>query len=286
MKRIYITGANGFIAKHLIQHLKADGNYELVKVSKADGDISDIDLNFQHIDHVIHLAGLASVPESWTATKQYYKTNLMGTINVLEAARKYNTPAIILSSYMYGIPDYIPINEEHPVRAVNPYGHSKILVENLCKFYIEMHNLLISVIRPFNVYGPGQKTAFLIPELIAKVKDASDPHLLINDLTPKRDYLYVSDLTDLIIKIINKPQQGFYNAGSGKSHSVEQIAEIILKLANSSKSIVEEKKTRKNEINNVVADITKATETFSWKPKIDIEAGLKMCINEFENLKK
>ena len=118
-----------------------------------------------HIDHVIHLAAKSFVPESWDNPYIYYRTNVLGAANVLEYCRKTECDLTALSSYIYGKPTHLPISEKHPIRPYNPYSHSKILSEELYNYYRKSFKLKINILRPFNIYGPGQKDTFVIPKI-------------------------------------------------------------------------------------------------------------------------
>ena len=221
---ILITGSSGFIGKHLKQKLLKRQNFSIFELNKDSGDIALKKIKFKKIDHVIHLAAKTFVPDSWENPYSFYRTNVLGAANVLEFCRKKECDLTVLSSYIYGKPMYLPINEEHPIRPYNPYSHSKILSEELYEYYRKTFNLRINILRPFNIYGPGQNDVFIIPKIIKQVLDEKFKSVELLDLKPKRDYLYIDDLIEAIIKTIQKNSNSTYNVGSGASISVKNIA--------------------------------------------------------------
>jgi nucleoside-diphosphate-sugar epimerase len=275
---ILVTGSSGFIGKHLKQKLLKDKNNSVFELNSDRGDIAIKEIKYKKIDHVIHLAAKSFVPESWENPYLFYRTNVLGAANVLEFCCKTECDLTALSSYIYGKPIYLPISEEHPIRPYNPYSHSKILSEELYEYYRKNFNLRINILRPFNIYGPGQKDIFIIPKIIKQVLDKKYKTLELLDLKPKRDYLYIDDLIEAIIKTIKRNNNSTYNVGCGSSISVKNIVKIIMKTAGINKEIIESGITRPNEIMDVVADIRKIKNELNWHPKIKFEKGIEKCI--------
>ena len=258
MKHILVTGANGFIGNVLVEKLKQNNNL----VSVFDTHIGDISVknslnifNEAKIDNVIHLAARSFVPDSWQNPFDFYQTNVLGTTNVLEFCRNNDCKLTMISSYVYGAPEYLPIDENHPIKSYNPYSQTKIISETICDFYATNFGVKTTIIRPFNVYGPKQAPTFLIPEIITKA--FNDEIIEVMDLKPKRDYIYVDDLVDALIQTLDHPE-GIYNIGSGYSISVADIVKTILKIANINKQYTSKQESRKNEIFDVIANIEKA----------------------------
>ena len=284
MKRILITGSNGFIGRHLTKRL-LQLHY---KVYLHDIDIGDITVGNcldqyipENITHVFHLAGKTFVPESWKNPCDFYQVNFSGTLNVLEFCRKTNASIILLSSYPYGKPEYLPIDEKHKLKVYNPYGHSKLLAEDLCRYYSDIFDLRSFIFRVFNVYGPGQSPTFLIAEIIKKIRNIDEPIVEVMDLRPRRDFVYIDDVIDaLILAIDGKP--GIYNVGSGTSVSVKEIIEYLLKLDNSNKPFCELNSPRPNEVLDLFADIRLINKELGWRPKTKILDGLKQCVIGFD----
>jgi nucleoside-diphosphate-sugar epimerase len=280
--KILVTGANGFIGKHLCIKLK-EMNINFIPYSiKHDKWESSIFSQYLEdgITHVVHLAAKNFVPESWTIPEEYIKTNVNSTISLLEFCRKIKAKFIFISSYMYGNPHYLPIDENHPTAVLNPYALSKFLAEESCKFYAENLNVSSSVLRVFNIYGPGQKDIFLIPHVISQILNSDTIEVL--DLEPKRDYLYVSDLIDAIISLFQVDFNfEIFNVGSGVSCSVGEIIEILQKIAKTNKVVSCNSIKRVNEISNVYASNKKLMRLSGWEPKVSLQNGLKKCLDDF-----
>lgn len=277
MKKILITGSSGFIGESLVIALQQK-NYQILTFDSKDGDISDVDLSQKYADeeiyHVFHLAAKTFVPHSWENPLEFYKTSILGTQQVLELCRKNTIPMTFVSAYVYGIPNGIPIAEKVTPAPNNPYAHSKYLAEELCRFYAEYYHLQITIARPFNIYGKKQKKHFLIPHILNQV--LNDDEITVKDLHPKRDYIYLDDLIDGLIKTIDNDQKfSIYNFGSGIEYSVKEIINTIQIVAGTNKPIVSENSERPNEISSVVADISKAKKELGWAPKYSFEDGIR-----------
>ena len=208
-----------------------------------------------------------------------FNTNINGTLNMLELCRKNKARLIFTSSYVYGNPSYLPIDEKHPIKAFNPYAQSKIIGENLCEIYSNNFDISVVVLRLFNVYGKGQSENFLIPSIIKQIKSEK---IVLNDLNPKRDYIYIDDLLDVYFKLINKEFSGFklFNIGSGESVSIKKIISTIELKINKKFDIISLDKIRKNEIKETKADISKISKYINWQPKISFKDGLHKILNK------
>ncbi len=282
MSKVLVTGSNGFIGKNLVQKLR-ELNYSVLEFS---GDILEEEsyrkLHKEDISHCFHLAAKSFVPDSWNSPDPFIETNVYGTEKVLEFCRLKSVSLTFISSYLYGSPKYLPINEQHPLQTPNPYALSKHMAEELCKFYAEYYKLKICIIRPFNIYGPAQDKRFLIPELIEKFQ-GTEKEVKVKDLEPKRDYVYISDLIEALILTLNvKEEFLILNVGSGYSLSVAEIIEKIKTISGSKKSVVSSNEKRVNEIPDTVADIKLAAEKLGWKPKVSFEDGVKEILNSFK----
>lgn len=284
MKSILVTGVSGFIGSSLVQSLELLG-FNVLKFDTAMGDVSEYDFfkNYNDINiyHIFHLAAKTFVPDSWENPLDFYKTSVLGTGNILELCRHKNIPLTFVSAYLYGLPEKLPISEDDKIQSNNPYAHSKYLAEELCRFYSEYYNVKVTIARPFNIYGKNQKDMFLIPYIIKQV--LHDDVIKVKDLNPKRDYIYLDDLiTGLVKTLDNKKQFSIYNFGSGVEYSVQEIIEIVQKIAQTQKPIISEKCERINEIMNVVADISRAENELGWKPEYRFEDGIKEILKDIK----
>ena len=248
--------------------------YTTVGFDVTDGDIAEegslSSLENKDISYVFHLAGKTFVPESWSQPFSFYGTNVMGTENILEFCRKTGACLTYVSSYLYGKPEYLPIDENHPIKAYNPYSHSKLLAEEICRYYKDQFQVGVSILRPFNVYGPGQSDQFLIPEMIKKMLDPANSFIEVMDLRPKRDYLFIDDFTEALYMSMDGPR-GIYNIGSGYSLSVEQVLNEISTTAGKEKIIKNKGIERPNEIFDLFADISKISKDLHWKPQVGVK---------------
>jgi UDP-glucose 4-epimerase len=278
--RILITGNSGFIGTYLTQKLEANGN-ELVRCDLSNGvniknweEISDI----TNIDAVIHLANLSFVPASFADPKLFYETNFITTMNMLELCRLNNARMIYFSSYMYGSPDYQPIDENHPIKAYNPYAQTKLIAENLCEGYNRDFKVPVTIFRPFNIYGKGQNPDFLIPTIINQAKTGK---ITIKDDRPKRDYIHVSDIVEAVNAVINKPattEMQVYNLGSGKSYSVKEVIDMVCQNFEIKPEYTCLNEIRPNEVMDTIADISKIKREIGWEPKVLLEQGIKELV--------
>lgn len=276
--RILVTGSSGFIGTNLLKRLK-DASYEVVTFDVEDGDIATAEFHFDKLDHVIHLASKTYVPASWENPLDFYRTNTSGTTNILDLCRKQGCSLTYISSYVYGTPQYLPVDENHPVAPVSPYNHSKLVAEDLCRFYAEQFGVPVTILRPVNIFGPGQKENFLIPFIVQQVLDSSIKTVEVMDLRPKRDFLYIDDFMDLITSTIGRKNYGIFNVGSGYSVSVQEIIETILKVSGITKPYLDKKMERKNEVWDVYVSVAKAKAELGWEPKTTFADGIEKIIN-------
>lgn len=285
MSAILVTGSSGFIGSALVKQLREKG-HEVTEFDVGQGDITSAHSLLPYTDkgihHVFHLAGKTFVPESWKNPFGFYQVNVMGTVNSLEFCRKTDIPLTYLSSYLYGEPDYLPIDENHPVKSYNPYSHSKVMADFTCQFYARHYDVPITIFRPFNAYGPGQPNQFLINEIISSVMNPAIPVVEVMDLRPKRDYIYIDDLVRALILSMGKPH-GIYNLGSGYSKSVEEIILLVLKYTGICKAYHSKAEMRPNEIFDLFADIRKAGRELEWFPEISFEDGIERCISSYSS---
>lgn len=275
MTRILVSGSTGFVGSALIKRLATRECTEAFAISSAHGDIADA-LTWRDLpptDVVVHLAAKTFVPDSWEQPAAFMHTNLNGTLQALEYCRIHRARLIFMSSYLYGNPSRLPIDEQAPVAATNPYALTKKLAEDLCRFYADVFEVGVTIFRVFNIYGPGQSDKFLIPSIVNKVRQNSPVH--VKDLAPKRDFLYLDDLIEALICAVDRPHRfEIFNIASGTSHSVDGVIEIAQRLAGRKVPIHSEDIRRPNEIMETLGDITKAKLMLNWTPRWTLEDGV------------
>jgi len=274
---ILVTGASGFLGRHLVKTLETSG-LGVRRHSSKQGDIATCPLPMEGVSHVFHLAAKSFVPESWTDPQSFYRVNVMGTLNVLEHCQRHSTPLTLISSYVYGQHQKLPVSEDHPLVALNPYAHSKIMAEDLGHFFELYFGVRLVIVRPFNIYGPGQLPPFLIPSIVAQALDPAAPAIRLKDLRPRRDYLYVDDAIKFLVATLQEGARGVYNLGSGDSASVAEVAQLCRQASGTDKPIVSDEQPRPQEVMDVRADITRATRDFGWRPSTSLEEGIRRVV--------
>jgi nucleoside-diphosphate-sugar epimerase len=278
---ILITGSNGFLGRALCKRLIMNGEYDVKLFDINNGNIFDYDFTNYGVKHICHLAARTFVPQSWEEPFDYYKVNFLGTLNILEYCRKHNASMTFISTYMYGTPQYLPVDENHPREAHSVYNHTKLLAEDTCEFYSNNYNNSITVLRLFNVYGFGQRQDFLIPSII---QQAMNNNIIeVTDLRPKRDFIYIDDVIDAICLSLGLSGYNIYNVGSGISYSVSDVIKIICDILGEERRVIDKKQIRTNEVLDVVADINKIKKELAWEPRTTIINGINNIIESIKS---
>ena len=276
MDSIFVTGSSGFIGRKIIEKLpKSQVLTDSINSKRIDlRNIKQV-LKIDSADVVIHLG--AKTPKKELKWHDYFDNNVSGTLNVLEYCIKKKIKKLIyVSSYVYGNPEYWPIDENHPVNPHNAYTESKYLGERLCKFYCERTELNLTILRPFNIFGESVNKDFLLTNLINAVK--TNEKITIVNKNSKRDFLYIDDFVDLILKIKDyNCKFEIFNVGTGISFSFNNIIKKI-EYITSKKLNLDYLEDDKTFIGNIQADISKIKEKLNWKPKIEFEEGLKKML--------
>ena len=292
IQNILITGSKGFVGENICKSY-LNNKYNLITDNHKDKSQKDItkieyfDNYGDKIDVVIHLAAKTSINDSLTDPYETYYINIVGTLNVLEFAKRKNiTNFIFLSTYVYGEPQYLPIDENHPINPHSPYNKSKIIAESLCEDYSKIFGINVVILRPFYLYGYNRKKNTLIRSILDQI-NTNEILKLSSDKT-SRDFLYISDFIELLNKILNRFPSGcnIYNIGSGTSYTITEISRKIANLLNKKIRICYDGSIRKQDINEMVADITKISKEFDWNPKIDIDQGLTLTIKKSKEKKE
>jgi GDP-4-dehydro-6-deoxy-D-mannose reductase len=278
MARVLVTGAAGFLGQALVPALSRAG-HDVIALRRADGDVTEAATwaKIPPVDHVLHLAARSYVPESWRDPAGFLHTNVNGTARGLEYCRANGAHFVFVSAYLYGNPRRLPIHEDDPQEPNNPYALSKFLAERTCAFYAATMDIPVTVVRPFNVYGEGQRPEFLIPTILDQVRKGAE--IRVSDLAPRRDYVWLDDLVAALVRAIDRPHKyRVFNIGSGVSYSVRDIIDLIQAAAGTSLPVVSSAEPRVNEIPDVRADITRARTVLGWEPRCSFAEGIERLV--------
>ncbi len=316
-KQVLITGADGFIGSHLCELLHAKGykiralsyynsfnfwgNLEQIAclrdIEVVSGDLRDAffcDKICAGVDYIFHLGALIAIPYSYLAPQSYVDTNIQGTLNMLEAAKRHHAAKFIhtSTSEVYGTALYAPIDEQHPLQPQSPYSASKIAADMLAISYFNAFELPVIVARPFNAYGPRQSARAIIPTIITQILSGAKT-LRLGDLSPVRDLNFVEDTCEGFVSLLESKDYGqVFNIGSGVGVSMREVADMIMRLIGVNVGIeLDESRVRpqNSEVFKLLCDSSKIQKATSWRSKISLEEGLKRTIEWFksgENLSK
>ncbi|ACL59196.1 GDP-mannose 4,6-dehydratase [Methylobacterium nodulans] len=310
-KRILITGAGGFIGSHLAEEavrrgaevtalLHYNAARDLANLADADpdltagmrivfGDVNDPEFVLSLVEGqeiVLHLAALIAIPYSYTAPRSYVRTNIEGTLNVLEAARRVGVERVVhtSTSEVYGTAQYVPIDEVHPLQGQSPYSASKIGADKVAESYYRSFDVPVVTVRPFNTYGPRQSARAFIPTVIGQALRGGE--IKLGATSPVRDLTFVADTAAGFLAAATTPglEGGTYNLGVGSGQSVGEVAEMILRLMGSSARIVtdiQRLRPEKSEVGRLVSDNRRFFAASGWAPAIKLEEGLARTIDFF-----
>lgn len=317
-KKVLVTGADGFIGSHLVEQLVAQGanvkalsyynsfNYwgwlEDVncrdKIEVVTGDIRDP--HFCHhivkgMEVVFHLGALIAIPYSYVAPDSYIDTNIKGTLNICQAALQAGCERVLhtSTSEVYGTAQYVPIDEKHPLQPQSPYSASKIGADAIAMSFYNSFNLPLTIVRPFNTYGPRQSNRAVIPTIISQIAKGMK-EIKVGDLRPTRDFNYVHDTCRGFIALAQCDQAlgKTVNIGSNYEISIRETFELIKKIMKSDVTFVTEQermRPEKSEVFRLWCDNTLINELTGFKPEFTLEQGLRLTVEWFlnaENLSK
>ena len=279
--RWLITGHTGFVGTALQRHLSGQPGVETVGLSRRQGgDLTQSAVweSAPDVSAVIHLAGEVGVQRGWEHPELVYERNFSLTLRMLEFARVRSLPVLFLSSYVYGPPKYLPVDEIHPLQCETPYARSKKLGEELCVGYAQDFGMSITILRPFNPYGPGQSPDALIPWIAHQVK--YEDTVRVRDLVPRRDFLYIDDLAAAIgiaVRCIDRGVE-IFNVGTGLSHSVGEVVESALRAVGRALPVIDLRQSRRNEIQDCYSDSSRFFERSGWRPQVELQEGVERTL--------
>lgn len=307
--RVLVTGADGFIGSHLTEALIESGHevraftfYNsfntwgwldtlpkdvLKEIDIFSGDIRDPNGVYeavQGMDTVFHLAALIAIPFSYHSPDSYVDTNIKGTLNVLQAGRKHNIGRILVTSTseVYGTAKYVPIDEEHPYQGQSPYSATKIGADRLAESFYRSFNMPVTIVRPFNTYGPRQSARAVIPTIISQLL-AGKEEIELGSLTPTRDFNYVKDTVAGFLAIAgsDKTIGEEINIATQQEISIGELAsEIIAQINPNTRIVCDEERLRpeQSEVNRLLGSNKKIKALTGWEPKYTLKEGISCTI--------
>lgn len=313
-KKVLVTGADGFIGSHLVEVLVRSGarvkafvyynsfsSWGWLDGLPADlldqleifsGDIRDphgVSESVKDCDFVFHLAALIGIPFSYHSPDAYVDTNVKGTLNVLQAARDQGVKKLIVTSTseVYGTARYVPIDENHPFQGQSPYSATKIGADRLAESFYRSFNLPVTIVRPFNTYGPRQSARAFIPTIITQLL-AGRQEISLGSLSPTRDLNYVSDTVRGFIAVMEADSTcgQEINIANGQEHSVGDIADEIIRQINPGAGIVTDSsrvRPKDSEVERLWGCNKKIQALTGWVPGVSLGEGLARTIEWFRN---
>lgn len=310
-QKVLITGADGFIGSHLTEYAVKSGyrvkafvlynsfntwgwldhiSTDIIKeIEVYAGDIRDFHgvaeaMKGCHV--VMHLAALVGIPYSYYSPDSYVDTNIKGTLNILQAARKLNVDKIVhtSSSEVYGSAQFVPIHEEHPLRGQSPYAASKIAADQMAMAFHYSFNMPVSVIRPFNTYGPRQSARAVIPTIISQIVDGQR-EVKLGNIYPTRDFNYIKDTVRGFLAVAESDAAvgQVINLGSNYEISIARLADMIAEIMRVELELQSDAmrlRPEKSEVDRLWADNRKAVQILDWKPEYAGYEGLQRGLTE------
>lgn len=306
-KKVLVTGAGGFIGSHLAErlvhegaevrafvHYNALGTYGWLDESKAQsrmkivpGDVTDFGSVLdaaKGVDIIFHLAALIGIPYSYVAPRSYVRTNIEGTLNILEAARTHGVQRVVhtSTSEVYGTALQVPIKESHALQGQSPYSATKIGADKLAESYFRSFGLPVVTVRPFNTFGERQSQRAIIPTIISGLLSGSE--LELGNLHPTRDFNFVGNTVDgMVLAGLAPGVHGeTINLGSGEEIAIGDLVRLVgelLGVAPRVKKVGERVRPGDSEVERLLADVEKAKAKLGWMPKISLREGLERTIS-------
>jgi NAD dependent epimerase/dehydratase len=310
--KVLVTGADGFIGSHLTESLLAEGydvralaqynsfNYwgwlediqQTANLEIVCGDVRDPAYCREickGIDVIFHLAALIAIPYSYIAPKSFIDTNIKGTLNICQAAKDCNVKRILVTSTseVYGTAQYVPIDEKHPLQPQSPYSASKIGADAIAMSFYYAYQLPVTIVRPFNTYGPRQSARAVIPTIITQIA-SGNKEIKIGDTTPTRDFNYVKDICNgfILLAKCDKAIGETVNIGSNDEISIKELFALIKDIMHSDANlIVDEQRLRPehSEVFRLRCDNTKIKELTGYEPQYTLREGLEKTVEWFSD---
>ena len=315
-KKVLVTGSDGFIGSHLVEHLIDEGcqvrafayynsfnswgwldslpREKLNQIEVVSGDIRDrgsVAKAMQDMEVVFHLAALIGIPYSYDSPESYVGTNITGTLNVVEEAKRLGTERVLvtLTSEVYGTALYVPIDEKHPYQGQSPYSATKIGADRIAESYYRSFDLPVTIVRPFNTFGPRQSARAVIPTIISQLCNGKD-EIKLGSVTPTRDMVYVKDTARGFAEIAKSDETvgEEINIATQQEVSVGEMAQTLIDIINpNAKIITDEERVRpgKSEVERLLGANEKIKRLTSWSPQFTFEEGLRETVNWFSDEK-
>jgi len=313
-KKVLVTGADGFIGSHLVEHLVKEGysvkafcfynsfntwgwldsidKTVLDQVEIFTGDIRDpngVRTALEGCSAVFHLAALIAIPFSYHSPDSYVDTNIKGTLNILQAAKQLNLERVLVTSTseVYGTAKFVPINEEHPRQPQSPYSASKIGADSIADSFYRSFETPVTIVRPFNTYGPRQSARAIIPTIISQLLNGYT-EIKLGDLTPTRDLLFVKDTVRGFEKIFQEKSLVGHdcNIATNSEISIKELAQTIIDSINPDSLIIQDEsrlRPQKSEVFRLFGDNSKIKQCTDWEPQYSLKEGIQETIEWFSN---
>jgi len=310
-KRVLVTGAHGFIGSYLIEALVNEGakvtTFDLYrsweswsplkdargiekKYETLFGDVRDPYLCLNLVENkeiIFHLAALMSVPYSYVAPRSFFETNILGTVNLLEAARRSNNLerfVLTSTSETYGSAIYSPMDENHPIQAQSPYAASKAGADRAAMSYYLSFGTPVTILRPFNNFGPRQSAKAIIPTIISQLLSDKVKKVKLGSLSPMRDYTYAADTAEAFIEVATSQKTigEILNSGAGKGVSIKEVYDLACDIIGVKKEVITDEtriRPQKSEVWKLVCDNKKIKKLVGWSPKTTFKKGLEKTIS-------
>lgn len=313
-KKVLVTGAEGFIGSHLVEALLDEGasvrafvcynsfnswgwldslsKERIDQIEIFTGDVRDLNgvkKAVKEVDVIFHLAALIGIPYSYHSPDSYVDTNIRGTLNILQAARELNIERVLVTSTseVYGTAKYVPIDEKHPKQGQSPYSATKIGADYIAESFYRSFELPVTIVRPFNTYGPRQSARAIIPTIIIQLL-AGKKEICLGSTYPSRDFVFVKDVAAAFLEIAksDKTIGQEINVATQSEISIGELVEKLISMINPDSKIITDRKRirpQNSEVERLLGSNKKISELTNWKPMVNLDEGLRVTIDWFKN---